>query len=52
MVLIASQLGATVRELHHPMTVLKRAERVRSVGRKQHMRYFPAVNGSAEASAA
>jgi len=52
MAVLASSVGASVRELHHPMTVLKREERVRTVGRKQHMRYFPALASDAEASAA
>lgn len=43
MVTLASDVGATVRELSLPMTHLRRAGRVRSVGERHLMRYFPLV---------
>lgn len=41
MVVIAQAVGATSRELSRPATLLRRAGRVRSVGQRQHTRYFP-----------
>jgi hypothetical protein len=41
MVVIAPIVGATARELHRPMTLLKRAGRIRSVGTRHATRYFP-----------
>ncbi|MCG8553801.1 MAG: hypothetical protein MJD61_00715 [Proteobacteria bacterium] len=41
MSVLAPQLGATPVELQRPMAVLKRAGRVRSVGKRQRTRYFP-----------
>jgi cytochrome c5 len=41
MVVLAPVVGATARELHRPMTVLKRAGRIRSVGTRHATRYFP-----------
>ena len=41
MVVLAEEVGASVRELHRPMTLLKRAGRVRSVGARHLTRYFP-----------
>jgi hypothetical protein len=41
----AQALGVTVRELHRPMDMLRRAGRIRSVGRKQSTRYFPTSAG-------
>ena len=38
---LAPQVGATPRELHRPMTRLKWAGRVRSVGQRHQTRYFP-----------
>ena len=38
---IASVIGVPSRELERPMTQLKIARRVRSVGRYQNTRYFP-----------
>ena len=38
---LAAVVGATPRELNRPVTQLKRAGRVRTVGRRQGMRYFP-----------
>ena len=41
MTVLAPAVGATARELHRPMTLLKRAGRVRSVGTRHATRYFP-----------
>lgn len=43
MAVLAPKLGKTPRELQRPMAVLKRAERVRSVGQRHLTRYFPTV---------
>ena len=40
---LAPKLGKTPRELQRPMTALKRAGRVRSVGQRHQTRYFPTV---------
>lgn len=41
MMVLAPIVGATARELHRPMTLLKRAGRIRSVGTRHNTRYFP-----------
>jgi hypothetical protein len=41
MTVLAPIVGASARELHRPMTVLKRAGRIRSVGTRYATRYFP-----------
>ena len=41
MTVLMAQVGGSARELHRPMTLLKRAGRVRSVGQRHLMRYFP-----------
>jgi len=41
MAAFARELGASVRDLQRPMTHLKRAERIRSVGVRHLTRYFP-----------
>jgi prophage DNA circulation protein len=41
MTVLAPEVGATSRELNRPMTRLKSAGRVRSVGTKHATRYFP-----------
>jgi hypothetical protein len=41
MTVLAPVVGATARELHRPMTWLKRAGRLRSVGTRHATRYFP-----------
>ena len=41
MKVLAGEVGATARELHRPMTNLKRTGRVRSVGQRHATRYFP-----------
>lgn len=43
MVELAEQLRSTVRELQRPMAKLRADGRVRSVGQRHMMRYFPAV---------
>ena len=47
MVTFAAELGVSIRALHRPMTMLKRAGRIRSVGQRHLTRYFPAINGKA-----
>lgn len=47
MMVLAADLGASARELHRPMSQLKSAGRVRSVGAKSLTRYFPMTNGAA-----
>jgi hypothetical protein len=41
MVVLSKEVGAGVRALHRPMTLLRRAGRVRSVGARHLTRYFP-----------
>jgi hypothetical protein len=41
MAVIAPAVGVTGRELNLPATRLRRKGRVRSVGQRQHTRYFP-----------
>jgi hypothetical protein len=41
MVILAAKVGATPRELHRSVMLLKRAGRVRSVGQRGSTRYFP-----------
>jgi hypothetical protein len=41
MVVIAAKVGMSARELHRPMTRLKRSGRVRSAGARNFTRYFP-----------
>lgn len=48
---LAERLGAKVRDLHRPMTNLKRAGRLRSVGTRNRTRYFPLVGRDADAAA-
>ena len=42
---LAPKVGATPRELHLPMMTLKREGRIRSVGVRQHTRYYPTATG-------
>lgn len=51
MAVLAKRVGAGVRELHRPMTNLKRAGRLRSVGTRNRTRYFPLVGETADAAA-
>ena len=41
MAVLAADVGSSARELHRPMSVLKRDGRVRSVGQRHRTRYFP-----------
>lgn len=41
MAVISPAVGATPRELNRPATSLRQEGRVRSVGQRQYMRYFP-----------
>lgn len=46
MMVLAAELGASARELHRSVSLLKRAGRVRAVGSRALTRYFPMVSGS------
>ena len=46
MAVLAGKLGATAQELKVPVAQLKRADRVRGVGQRSHMRYFPMASES------
>ncbi|HET8934661.1 MAG TPA: hypothetical protein VFN67_14530 [Polyangiales bacterium] len=41
--ILANELGCTVRDLQRPMAKLRAQGRIRSVGQRNLMRYFPAV---------
>jgi hypothetical protein len=41
MVVLSKEVGSTAGALHRPMTLLRRAGRVRSVGERHLTRYFP-----------
>jgi hypothetical protein len=43
MTVLAPAVGCSARELHRPMSLLKQAGRVRSVGNRQGTRYYPMV---------
>jgi hypothetical protein len=45
---LAPMAGASARELHRPMTLLRRAGRVRAVGKRHMTHYFP-MAGTASA---
>ena len=51
MTVLGPAVGATARELHRPMTLLKRAGRVRSVGTRHATRYFPTARDAQRGSA-
>jgi hypothetical protein len=51
MTVLAPAVGATSRELHRPMTLLKQAGRVRSVGTRHATRYFPSARDAQRGSA-
>lgn len=51
MATLAPQVGASPRALHVAVARLKRAGRVRSVGQRQHTRYFPMTATGATATA-
>jgi hypothetical protein len=44
MAVFAAQLGVSVRDLHRPMTKLKEAGRLHSVGERSQARYFPGLS--------
>jgi len=46
MAALGPHVGARPRELHRPMTVLRRAGRIRSAGQRHQARYFPMAAGS------
>jgi hypothetical protein len=50
MAVLAKRVGASVRDLNRPMTNLKRAGRLRSVGTRNRTRYFPLVGERADAA--
>lgn len=50
MAVLAADVGASARELHRPMSLLKRDGRVRSVGQRHLTRYFP-LGSDVQASA-
>jgi len=47
MTVLAANVGASARELHRSVTLLRRAGRVRSVGNRSLTRYFPMAKGAA-----
>ncbi len=49
MLVFAAELEMSVREVQRPMTLLEREGRVRSVGERHLMRYFPALGKAAGA---
>ena len=49
---LRAQVDGSARELSLPMSALKRAGRVRTVGRKHRTRYFPMAGASASSDAA
>lgn len=51
MAVLAKRVGASVRDLHRPMTNLKRAGLLRSVGTRNRTRYFPLVGERPDAAA-
>ena len=51
MAVLAKRVGASVRELNRPMTNLKRAGRLRSIGTRNRTRYFPRIGQRADAAA-
>ena len=46
MAVLGASVGASARELHRSVSLLKRAGRVRAVGERNHTRYFPMANGA------
>jgi len=46
MAVLAADVGASARALHRPMTNLRRAGRIRSVGQRHLSRYFPTTKGA------
>jgi hypothetical protein len=50
MTVLARQVGASARELHRSVMLLRQAGRVRCVGNRQQTRYFPTAKGAAAAA--
>ena len=46
MSVLAAEVGASARELHKPMALLKSEGKVRSAGQRNHTRYFPMAASS------
>jgi hypothetical protein len=46
MTVLSRELGASARELHRPMALLKQAGRVRSIGQRHQTRYFPKTSAT------
>lgn len=46
MTVLAAEVGASARELHRSVSLLRRAGRVRAVGSRSLTRYFPMVSGA------
>lgn len=49
MTVLAADVGASARELHRAVVLLKQAGRVRAVGERTKTRYFPLASGAAAA---
>ena len=47
MTVLSAEVGASARELHRSVALLKRAGRVRAVGQRSQTRYFPMAGGTA-----
>lgn len=47
MTVLAPEVGASARELHRSVMLLRRADRVRAVGHRSATQYFPLANGAA-----
>jgi len=47
MTVLAADVGASAKELHRSVTLLRRAGRVRAVGKRHLTRYFPMANAAA-----
>lgn len=50
MTVLAGQIGASARELHRSVTLLRQAGRVRCVGNRHQTRYFPTAKGAVAAA--
>jgi hypothetical protein len=50
MTVLAGQVGASARELHRSVTLLRQAGRVRCVGNRHQTRYFPTAKGAVAAA--
>ena len=51
MTLLSAEIGASPKELHRPAQRLKKAGRVRTIGQRHGMRYFPLTSKSSAARA-